>query len=72
MDDKKVIVNQELLFQVLAAASEKHAELGYAIDQLYKMAGEKTDKGRVVVEAQLGWPINPTQTVSLVMIEVQK
>jgi hypothetical protein len=45
MDDKKVIVNQELLFQVLAAASEKHAELGYAIDQLYKMAGEKTDKG---------------------------
>ena len=30
------------------------------------------EKGRVVVEAQLGWAINPTQTVCLNMIEVQK
>lgn len=45
MNDKTVIVNQAALLEVLAAASEKHADLGYAIDQLYKMAGEKTDKG---------------------------
>jgi hypothetical protein len=33
------------------------------------------EKGRVVVEAQLGWTLNPIQTVSLDMIdmiEVQK
>lgn len=29
-------------------------------------------KGRVTIQAQLGWPINPTQVVRVEMIEVAK
>ena len=44
MDDQKVIVNQEALFEVLAAAAEKHAIVGDSINELYAATKENSNK----------------------------
>ncbi len=44
MDSKTVTVNREALFEVLAAASEKHAILGDSINELYAATKEKSNK----------------------------
>lgn len=44
MDAKTVTVNREDLFEVLAAATEKHAILGDSINELYAATKENSNK----------------------------